>query len=335
MSIIISSDWHVGDKAGSEQHNQDLLDFTEFLIQYSVDNNITQFAHLGDFFHNRDKIDVRSLYTATKIVNNLNKRFGKYIQIIGNHDLFLRDSRTISSLEIFRDKITLVDDIMTTNGIMFVSWLTSAEEYDNLINLSKKHDIKYILGHFEFQTFRLNDSYIMEHGQSHKELSHIKKIYSGHFHMRQNKDNVQYIGSPFPFSYSDANDFERGFTVLHDDGKEEFVQYDHIHILSIDYKDFLDNDLSDISNKSIRLIITEDIDDETLNKIKAKLELEVYRDTRILYQVNKQEEVLNQETDVSNVESVDDVVKQHLTNMSDVDGVDNKLLLKLYDQSIC
>ena len=178
----------------------------------------------------------------------------------------------------------------------------------------------------------MNDHYTMEHGNSHKELKHVKKIFTGHYHMRQNKDNVTYIGSPFQFDYSDANDFVRGFTVLDtENGETEFVKYDKIHILSLDHKDFLNNDMTEIKNKSIRLNITEEIDDDTLELIKKKLEKEIYRDSKIIYSLNKTQETITQETDVQNVESVDDVVKHHLTNMHEVAGVDNQMLLTLYN----
>ena len=37
-----------------------------------------------------------------------------------------------------------------------------------------------------------------------------KKIFSGHFHKRQQKDNVVYIGNSFPMDFGDAADNKRG-----------------------------------------------------------------------------------------------------------------------------
>ena len=40
-----------------------------------------------------------------------------------------------------------------------------------------------------------------------EDLNHHGYVFSGHFHRRQVKGNIHYIGNTFPHNYSDANDF--------------------------------------------------------------------------------------------------------------------------------
>jgi hypothetical protein len=39
-------------------------------------------------------------------------------------------------------------------------------------------------------------------------------VFTGHFHKRQTKKNITYIGNCFPHNYADAGDDERGLTIL-------------------------------------------------------------------------------------------------------------------------
>lgn len=335
MKIIFSSDWHHGEKNNSIQHNQDLLDFIDFMIQWSIDNDVHEFAHLGDFFHARHKIDVHTKDYATESVNRLNKRFGSYVQLKGNHDLYLRDSREISSLNVYRDKVDLVENHVfdASTGILYISWIVNAEEYDHLVDMiNENDDIKYVVGHFEFNGFTLNDRYIMEHGQSHKELRKVQRVFSGHYHGRQEKDNVIYIGSPFPFDYNDANDFNRGFCVLDTDTNEvEFINYEKISVVSMSYQDVLASDFSEISDCSLRVVITDDIDAETMDKLKEKLQSTDFRDTKIKYDLPKIDDVISADsTVIGDVTDIDTFVINYIRDMEDVDNVDKSLLESIF-----
>jgi DNA repair exonuclease SbcCD nuclease subunit len=331
--IILSSDWHVGNQSGSERHNKDLIAFTKFMIDWSVKNDVNRFYHLGDFFHSRDKIDVFSINYGIEIVKLLNNRFGKFKMIKGNHDLPMRDSRDFSSLQIFQNMVDLVDYYHIEDNFMLVSWLTSAQEYDEIINISKQKKVRFMGGHYEFSTFKMNDHYEMEHGQSHKELRHIERVFTGHYHGRQIRDNVVYIGSPFPFDFNDANDTERGFTVLDlDTGEYELIKWNNIHILSVNHKEFLENDFSVVPNCSIRVVINEELDNKTMEALKEKLGGN-FRDTKIVYTVDKVDEALQAETKIDGVVGIDEAVLTHLKNMNDIDGIDRSMLIDLYTRA--
>jgi hypothetical protein len=76
--------------------------------------------------------------------------------------------------------------------------------------------VKYMFGHFELPYFKMNAMVEMpDHGGiSDKMLGGPEYVFSGHFHKRQFKNNIHYIGNAFPHNYADVDDNERGAMFL-------------------------------------------------------------------------------------------------------------------------
>lgn len=333
MKNIIISDLHFGEKNNSPIHNQDLKDFFLYLNDWNEDNLESEGRLIigGDVFHHRDKIDVSTINSAVEAFDSL--RFSNIISLKGNHDLYYRDRRDIHSLVILEDMVDVIDFYETEDGLMFCSWILNAEEYDEIIKVSKKKKIETIIGHFEFSTFAMNDHYVMEHGLTHRSLKHVDRIFSGHYHMRQNKDNVCYIGSPFPFDFNDANDSERGFVVFDDDTLDfEFVNYEKVGVVSCSWKDFLDDEVEiDTENKdtSVRIVVDEILDESTEEELQNKLREAGFREVKVKYKVNRLNEVVQTESDFKEFESIDSAIVNHLKAIEEK-GVDNNLLIDLF-----
>ena len=52
-------------------------------------------------------------------------------------------------------------------------------------------------------------------------------IFSGHYHKRQQMDNIIYIGNTFPTNFGDADDFERGMAIYEfKTNKTKFINWD-------------------------------------------------------------------------------------------------------------
>ncbi len=49
------------------------------------------------------------------------------------------------------------------------------------------------------------------------------RVVSGHYHARQTIENWSYLGSPFSMTFGEANDPEKGFSILMSDGSLKFV----------------------------------------------------------------------------------------------------------------
>lgn len=218
--IAIFTDIHWGRKNNSVQHNEDCTDF----IKFFCDNvrrlgDITHVAFLGDWFENRNAVNVLTLTYAHEALIQLNALGLPVYFIIGNHDLYHRENRKIFSTKVFQEfsNITMVSEPHQVEDLLFVPFLFK-NEYPEL---AKYKNIPYWLGHFEFKNFVITGSdRRMDHGPDHTLFSDQKFILSGHFHKRQATDNVCYVGSPMGMDYGDVWDDARGMAIL-DTGSDE------------------------------------------------------------------------------------------------------------------
>lgn len=212
--IAMFTDIHFGKKGNSTQHNQDCLDFvTWFCDKVKQDGKVTHIAFLGDWFENRNAINVMTMTYANKALKLLNSLNIPVYIIIGNHDLYHRESRSVYSTEVFAElyNIVLISEPTIIEDMLICPFLFKHEYPD----LAKYSGVKYWLGHFEFRNFVITGTdRKMEHGPEHTTFKNPKYIFSGHFHKRQTRDNVVYIGNTFPMDYGDDGDNERGMCFL-------------------------------------------------------------------------------------------------------------------------
>jgi DNA repair exonuclease SbcCD nuclease subunit len=147
--------------------------------------------------------------------NSLNALGIPIIFLVGNHDLYHRNSRSIYSTDPFQDleNFYLISEPTT----LAPGWLAAPylfrEEYSEHVASINGHD--YVLGHFEFKSFVLTGATTMlEHGPDATDFNGPRYIFTGHFHKRQAGHNVIYIGNTFPTNYGDAGDAERGCAIF-------------------------------------------------------------------------------------------------------------------------
>jgi hypothetical protein len=88
-------------------------------------------------------------------------------------------------------------------------------------------------------------------------LAKYKKVYSGHFHTRSDKDNVMYLGTPYELFWNDYND-PKGFYILDTDTHEvEFIQNKDPMFIKFYYDDSKDVniDASTVKDKYVKLVV--------------------------------------------------------------------------------
>jgi DNA repair exonuclease SbcCD nuclease subunit len=209
--LAMFTDIHFGARNNSDQHNVDNLEFIDWFIEQVKIEKPSHIAFLGDFFENRNAINVRTMDRASEGCRKLNALGIPIIWIVGNHDLYHRSDRTIFSTDIFSDleNFLLVSEPLKLNKDWFVAPYLFRQEYPDMVADINSH--KYVLGHFEFQNFVVTgDSRVMDHGPDAGAFAGPKYIFSGHFHKRQANGNIIYIGNTFPTNFGDAGDKERG-----------------------------------------------------------------------------------------------------------------------------
>lgn len=224
--LAMWTDIHFGARNNSDQHNLDNLEYIDWFIEKVKQEKASHIAFLGDFFENRNAINVRTLHYGMLACRKLNEIGIPVIFIIGNHDLYHRGNREIFSTDMFKDlhNFYLVDQPEELNKDFFVTPFLFKDEYPNLSGQINSH--KYVLGHFEFRDFVVTGAdRKMEHGPDANLFEGPKFIFSGHFHKRQANKNIIYIGNTFPTNYGDAGDKERGCAFL-DTSNDDVYFYD-------------------------------------------------------------------------------------------------------------
>jgi DNA repair exonuclease SbcCD nuclease subunit len=266
------TDIHFGLKSNSVQHNQDCLDFVEWFIKKAKEEKCETCFFLGDYNHHRASINMHTMQFGLRALEKLSNAFDRVIFIPGNHDLYYRDRRDIFSVEWAKHlpNVSIVNDWLIEGNCVVAPWLVG-DDHKKLSKMSGK----YLFGHFELPNFWMNAMVQMpDHGDiNDNDVASFEKVFSGHFHKRQARNNIWYIGNAFPHNYADAGDDQRGMMILEWGEEPEFHAWPGQPLFRV-YKlsDILDNpDGLLLPKSSVRVHLDIDISYEEANFIRETL----------------------------------------------------------------
>lgn len=213
QKAAVFGDIHLGLKQNSRQHLEDCDRYIDWFIAESKARGCETCIFLGDWNHHRASINVATMNSSIRNLKKLNDAFDTVYFLVGNHDLYYRDKRDLNSIEYARDleNFVFVDEVLEKDGVALVPWLVG-DEWKQI----RKIQCRYMFGHFELPHFMMNALVEMpDHGGLNTEhLGGPEYVFSGHFHKRQYKNNIHYIGNAFPHNYADVSDNERGAMFL-------------------------------------------------------------------------------------------------------------------------
>ena len=212
--IVTLADPHFGRSGNSQIANQDNINFIEWAIDEAKTWGADQCVMLGDWFDNRHTIGSSTLFFALQGLELISKGFDKSWFITGNHDLFFREKRDITSVEFAKHipNINLINNPISIEDCTFLPWLMPNEH--KTINIKNS---RYIFSHLELPNFLMNSKVELpetEESIDIKDFNTADYVITGHFNMRQWKKNVLYTGSCMPTSFSDDGDESRGIMLL-------------------------------------------------------------------------------------------------------------------------
>ncbi len=175
---------------------------------------------MGDYFDNRNSLHISTLNAGLTGLEKLSENFDSVEFIVGNHDLFYRDKRDVTSTAFAKHlkNVNLITNPLTIgegkNGVTFLPWLVGNEH--KAVSRIKS---RYIFSHLELNGgFLMNAKVPMPDHEHNIDIDAFKNgpeyVFSGHFHFRQNKSNVVYIGNIMPFNFADEWDEDRGVMLL-------------------------------------------------------------------------------------------------------------------------
>ena len=288
---------HFGLKSNSLQHNQDCANFVDWFIETAKKEGCETCFFLGDWNHHRASINIHTLQFGLQALEKLNNAF------------------------------TTV--YFNEGQVVIAPWLV-AEDYKKL----QKMKGKYLFGHLELPRFYMNAMVEMpDHGEiSEEHMTGLEKVFSGHFHKRQSRKNIWYIGNAFPHNYADAGDDARGMMILEWGNEPEFKSWPRqpiyrVHKLS----EILENPEGYLLIDShVRVHLDIDISYEEANFLRETLIPEHKLREMTLIPIKSEGIEQGQNSDGLKFESVDQIVIDQI-NAIESKNFDKKILLDIYN----
>ena len=329
--VACFTDLHVGLKSNSAVHLRDCEEFVDWFIKEAQAEGAETCIFLGDWSHNRNSLTLPTLDTSLRLLEKLGAAFEQFYWFPGNHDLFYKDKRDVHSSMFGRHipGVTVVDTVTTIGDVTLVPWLIG-DEWKDLGKIKSK----YMFGHFELPLFYMNAMVQMpDHGElSPGHFVHQDYVFSGHFHKRQNKERIWYIGNAFPHNFADNWDDERGMMTMEWGGEPEFKKWDNApKFRTIKLSELLDRKDEVMKSKMyLKVNLDIDISFEEANFLKETFMNEYdIRELSLIQEKASIDQAYEDGPDAE-FESVDKIVMDQLVSIES-DSFDRKLLLDIYN----
>ena len=329
--VACFTDIHFGLKSNSATHNQDCEDFVDWFIEEAKKEQCDTCIFLGDWHHNRNTINLTTLDSSLKCLEKLGAAFDQFFWFPGNHDLFYKDKRDVHSSAFGRHipGVTVVDRVTTLDDVTLVPWLVG-DEWKTMKDLKSR----YVFGHFELPSFYMNAMVQMpDHGELQRgDLSSPEYVFSGHFHKRQHKGNVVYIGNAFPHNFADTWDDDRGMMFMEWGGVPQYRNWpDAPKFRSLKLSRLIEEKDTLMQSKMyLKVNLDIDISFEEANFIKETFVKEHdVREISLIQDKDNVDILVEDQTDAK-FESVDQIVTEQLVNIES-DTFDKSTLLEIYN----
>jgi predicted phosphodiesterase len=248
--------------------------FFPTLEQYGI----TTVIHMGDAFDSRKSIDFWGLDWTRRVVLEPLSSYDVHM-VVGNHDIFLRNSNKINSPELLlKDYKNIKTYSEPTEikvgdlGILLLPWINS-ENSERSLKMIQKTKCKVVMSHLELNGFSPYKGHIMDSGMDATIFNNFKKVFSGHYHTRSDNGTVYYLGNPYEIYWNDVND-TRGFTIFDTETLEHFpVNNPYRMFHNIYYEDTPHQtfDIREYENKIVRVIVRKKSNQKHFEKFIDKL----------------------------------------------------------------
>ena len=328
--VACFTDIHFGLKSNSQVHNQDCEEFVDWYIAKAKEEGCDTGIFMGDWHHNRNSLNITTMDYSLRALEKLGASFDQFFFFPGNHDLYYKDKRDIHSVEFgkYIPGITIVHEPITTGDVTMCPWLVG-EEWKAI----GKKKAKYIFGHFELPHFYMNAMVQMpDHGEIQLDAFDGYELgFSGHFHKRQSKGNMHYIGNAFPHNYADAWDDDRGMMILEWGGQPEYHSWNNQPTFrTVKLSQLIDEADTLIKPKQhLRVTLDIDISYEEASFIKENF-MANYNIRELTLITEKKQVEINTDIDIQAFESVDQIVSSQLVNIES-DTYNKNTLLAIYN----
>jgi len=280
MKIALINDSHFGARNDSSIFLNHFINFYKnIFFPYCEKNGIKDVIHLGDFFDRRKYINFNTLSEVrSEVLSRFEDADINMHLLLGNHDTFYKNTNKINSpkellssyskIKVYEDP----EDVQFDNlNICLVPWINS-ENKESTLSYLQTSKSPIVCGHFELNGYEVMRGVSFQGGMSDSFLKRFELVLSGHFHNKNSKKNVVYLGTQYQITFSDLNDL-KGFHVFDTETRElDFVENTDRMFYSVDYDDDVDVHVGDeYKNKFVRVVVQSKKDNNKFENFVQKL----------------------------------------------------------------
>ena len=333
--VLIIADPHAGVRSDSDTFlNAFEKLFSEFIPKVlEQEQTVSNIFFLGDLFDNRNTLNVKTCNWVIEAFENFCFKYPniKITLLTGNHDIYYRNTKEISSLKILKSipNIEIISEyksiILSNRKIVLCPWTTESEEHNTLFK--EKADICF--GHFEINGFELVEGYVEKHGTSPNRFKeNFMLTFSGHFHIRSEKENIIYVGSPYETRWSDCGNSKGLYVLDLNTLNYRFIENTAASKHKKIFLSLLKKDSSklkeDVTNNFVSLILDENIDSRELDRLNFLLSSL----KPLSFNVIEAEKDYKQTDDLGEVSSPIEYLIEYINSIEFSNNIDKNILIR-------
>jgi len=282
VKIAIITDQHFGARKNSKLFHDYFLKFYEDIFFPTLEKEgITTIIDMGDTFDSRKGVDFVSLEWAKNHYYDRLAELGITVHtIIGNHTAYYKNTNDLTGVGLFLreyDNVKIYSEAeevtIDKTKFLFVPWINSENE-EKTLQVIDDSDSPCVMGHLELNGFMATRGHFMENGMDSNVFDKFDRVYSGHYHMRSNKENVFYLGNPYEMYWNDVNDRNRGFHLFDTNTLEHIPvnnPYQLFHNLYYEDTPHQMLDITKYNQKIVKVIVRKKSDPKQFEKYIDKL----------------------------------------------------------------
>lgn len=276
MRVAILGDIHLGSHNDSTIFHDHAEKFFSDVFFPSLEKlGINKIVQLGDTWDRRKHVNFQTLKRAKEyLFNPVLERGLELITIIGNHDSFFKNSIETNSSGLLLSEypnIRIVSDptdiFIGDTKCSFIPWICQ-ENREKCLDHIASTDSKILFGHLELNGFEMHRGTRCETGMDAELFKKFDRVLSGHFHIRANRGNVLYVGTPCDMTWNDYGD-KKGFHILDTNSMSlEFIENTNKIFVKIEYDESSPNKVLPkiVRDKFVRVIVTNKADQKEFDK---------------------------------------------------------------------
>jgi len=224
--IWMITDTHFGVRANSMEWFEICKEYLDNVFIPLLKENVKDgdvLVHMGDVFDNRQSVNLK----IGSYVIDLFERLGEILPvhvIVGNHDIYMKKSNSITSIDQLKyiPNVNIYKDATmkkwSGKNCLLMPWRRDKEHEAE--TLAEHNNADIVFCHAEIKGLKLNAKVTNLEGSPVSHFKNYKKVYSGHIHFAQKKNNVRMNGTPYQLTRSDIGN-PKGIWMLDLDTSEE------------------------------------------------------------------------------------------------------------------